>query len=183
VSIGVEDRGIGRNPAGKLGTDFVIVFLDFDGVLHPDPCHDVTRLFENAPRLALALIDFPRVVLVLSTAWRQGATYEQLLVLLPQPLRERVIGVTPNFGDFSSAAALIPYRRQAECMRWLLQNRLQGEAWLALDDRASEFTPYCENLIECDPQSGFDANVSARFVATLERHFQSFIPEVDLLIG
>jgi hypothetical protein len=160
----------------------VIVFLDFDGVLHPDPCLDATRLFENAPRLALALFDFPRVMLVLSTAWRQGGTFEQLLVLLPEQVRERVIGVTPNFADFSTAAALIPYRRQAECMRWMLQNRLQDEAWLALDDRASEFTPYCENLIECDPQTGFDDVVSARLRAALQFHFQSHIPEVDLLI-
>jgi Swiss Army Knife RNA repair-like protein len=161
----------------------VIVFLDFDGVLHPDPCLDARRLFENALRLADALSDFPRVALVLSTAWRHGATYEQLLVLLPEQLRERVIGVTPNFSDFSSAAALIPYRRQAECMRWLLQNRLQSEAWLALDDRPAGFTPYCENLIECDPETGFDAAVSARLCASLQFHFKSRIQEVDLLIG
>lgn len=161
----------------------MIVFLDFDGVLHPDPCLDATRLFENAPRLGLALMEFPRVMLVLSTAWRHGGTYEQLVVLLPETLRERVIGVTPNFSDFSPAAALVPYQRQAECMRWMVQNRLQGEAWLALDDRACGFTPYCENLIECDPQSGFNAAVSARFRTQLERHFRSHVEEVDLLIG
>ena len=167
----------------RFGTDLVILFLDFDGVLHPDPCLDATRLFENAPRLALALYDFPRVMLVLSTAWRQTGTFEQLLMLLPDQLRQRVIGVTPNFSEFSAAAALIPYRRQAECMRWMLQNRLHKEAWLALDDRTSEFTPYCENLIECDPESGFDEATSARLHAALQLHFDSCVQEVDLLIG
>ena len=166
----------------ELGMDFVIVFLDFDGVLHPDPCVDATRLFENAPRLAYVLNDYPRTMLVLSTAWRQGSTFEQLLVLLPEGLRHRVIGVTPNFSDFSSAAALIPYRRQAECMRWMLQNRLQDQPWLALDDRSSGFTPYCEKLIECDPERGFDQAISARLRAALQLHSESCLQEVDLLI-
>jgi hypothetical protein len=161
----------------------VIVFLDFDGVLHPDPCRDAARLFENAPRLEQTLSDFPHVVLVLSTAWRQSGTYEQLLVLLPESLRARVIGVTPNFSEFPATAALVPYRRQAECMHWMRLNGVQDEAWLALDDRASEFTPYCENLIACHPQSGFDAAISARMRSTLQRHFQRGGRVIDLLIG
>jgi hypothetical protein len=164
------------------GTNHVIVFLDFDGVLHPDPCMDATRLFENAPRLTYLLNEYPRTMLVLSTAWRQGSSFEQLLVLLPEGMRHRVIGVTPNFSDFSAAAALIPYRRQAECMRWMVQNRLQGQAWLALDDRATGFTPYCENLIECDPERGFDDAVSARLRAALQLDLESSLQDVDLLI-
>lgn len=160
----------------------MIVFLDFDGVLHPDPCLDGVRLFENAPRLAHVLGGFPQVVLVLSTAWRQSGTYEQLLALLPAPLRQRVIDVTPNFSGFASTAALAPYHRQAECMHWMRLNGVQEEAWLALDDRPSGFTPYCENLIACDPQSGFDAAVSARLRSALERHFQRGDRSVDLLI-
>jgi len=160
----------------------VILFLDYDGVLHPDPCPDAARLFEHAPRLVHALGTFPQVAVVLSTAWRQGRSYEQLLAPLPAALQERTIGVTPNFSDFTSAAALIPYRRQAECLRWMHQNRLEDESWLALDDRPSGFTPYCENLIACDPQSGFDAAVSARLRSALERHFQRGDRSVDLLI-
>jgi len=160
----------------------LILFLDFDGVLHPDPCTDEARLFENAPRLEHVLAPYPRVFLVLSTAWRQTASYEQLLAPLPPPLARRVIGVTPNFGDFPSAAMLIPYRRQAECMRWMLQNRLQGQAWLALDDRPSEFVPYCENLIDCHPLMGFDESTSARLCSALARHFDQHGHNVDLLI-
>ena len=161
----------------------MIVFLDFDGVLHPDPCPNPRKLFENAPRLEQALRRFPVVGLVLSTAWRQSRSYEQLLEVLPAPLRERTIGVTPTFGDFeSSAAELVPYRRQAECMQWMRQNRLQDAAWLALDDRPSGFTPYCDNLIACHPRSGFDATVSARLRSTLQRHFQQHERTVDLLL-
>jgi HAD domain in Swiss Army Knife RNA repair proteins len=167
----------------QFGTDFVIVFLDFDGVLHPDPCLDATRLFENAPRLEQTLSDFPHVQLVLSTAWRQTGTYEQLLVLLPEALRARVIGVTPNFNEFPATAALVPYRRQAECMHWMRLNGMLDEAWLALDDRPSGFTPYSENLIACHPQSGFDVAVSARMRSALERHLQRGGRDIDLLIS
>jgi hypothetical protein len=161
----------------------VILFLDYDGVLHPDPCRDAAQLFEHAPRLVHALGNFPQVAVVLSTAWRQGRSYERLLAPLPAALQERTIGVTPNFSDFTSAAALIPYRRQAECLRWMHQNRLEDEPWLALDDRPCGFTPYCENLIGCHPQSGFDVAISARLRSTLQRHFEGRAQTVDLLIG
>jgi hypothetical protein len=67
-------------------------------------------------------------------------------------------------------------------VQWLQQNRLQGEAWLALDDRYGLFTPYCENLIACQPQSGFDVEVSARLSSALQRERQRRGHEVDLLI-
>jgi len=160
----------------------MIVFLDFDGVLHPDPCTEGARLFEHAPRLAQALRGFPDGGLVLSTAWRQTRPYEELLLLLPTDLQQNIIGLTPNFADFAALAPLIPYRRQAECMHWLQQNRLQGHAWLALDDRPTSFAPYCENLIACHPQLGFDDEVSARLSSALQRHRLQRGLEVDLLI-
>jgi hypothetical protein len=163
--------------------DAVIVFLDFDGVLHPDPCPGAARLFEKAARLAHVLEEFPEVGLVLSTAWRHARPYEQLLEALPEPLRQRIIGATPTFGDFETSTALIPYRRQAECMQWMRRNQLQDEAWLALDDRPSGFTPYCENLIGCHPRYGFDATVEARLRSALQRHFRGRSRTVDLLIG
>lgn len=174
----------GRAPARRSDnqTNPVIIFLDFDGVLHPEPCMDEALLFENAPRLADALAPYLRVFLVLSTAWRHASNYEQLLAPLPPLLARRVIGVTPNFSDFLPDPTLIPYRRQAECMRWMLQNRLQGQAWLALDDRPSEFVPYCENLIACHPQTGFDESASARLSSALARHFDRHGHNVDLLI-
>jgi hypothetical protein len=160
----------------------LILFLDFDGVLHPDPCPDAARLFEHAPRLVQALSGFPGVGLVLSTAWRQTKSYEELLAVLPNDLRQRVIGITPNFSDFAALASLIPYPRQAECLQWLHDNGLRNEAWIALDDRPAWFAPYCENLIACHPQSGFDAEISARLCSALQRHRLKRGREVDLLI-
>jgi hypothetical protein len=105
------------------------------------------------------------VRIVLSTSWRNLEPLVRLTALLPAPLQERVIGSTPNFGDFQTRPGLVPYHRQAECEQWIAQ---QGEAdrpWIALDDRGQWFTPYCERLVACDPRVGFDADAAARLRA------------------
>jgi hypothetical protein len=170
-------------PANDRERPPVIVFLDFDGVLHPDPCTDRGRLFEHAPRLAQSLADFAEVGLVLSTAWRTVKPFDELLELLPADLGQRIVDITPTFGDFEALAPLTPYRRQAECVQWLHQNRLQDEAWLALDDRPDGFAPYCENLITCHPEFGFDREIQSRLRSALERYRRRCWGEVDLQIG
>jgi hypothetical protein len=126
--------------------------------------------------------EFADVGLVLSTAWRTVKPFEELLEVLPIDLRERIVDITPRFGDFQALAPLIPYRRQAECVQWLHQNQLQNDTWLALDDRPDGSEPYCENLITCHPDLGFTAAVQARLHSALIRHRQSCRNAVDLLI-
>jgi len=145
----------------------VILFLDYDGVLHTDPCKDKARLFEHAPRLAQVLDVFPAVGVVLSTSWRTVKSREELLAPLPDSIRQRVLGITPNFSEFSAPAPLVPYRRHAECDQWLRMYSMNGSPWIALDDRPDWFAPYCDNLIECNPHSGFDERVRARLMSTL----------------
>jgi hypothetical protein len=147
---------------------FLIVFLDFDGVLHPDPCRD-EQLFEHAPRLTHALEEFPEASVVLSTSWRTFLNFEQLIVPLEASLRRRVIGVTPRFAEFSAAPGLVPYRRHAECVQWLAENGMQDAPWIALDDRPSWFEPYCENLVTCDALVGFDDVAAGRLRTGLLR--------------
>lgn len=147
----------------------VILFLDFDGVLHPDPCPVRTRLFEHAPTLADALAPFD-VELVLSTSWRSVEPLERLTARLPPALAERVIGATPHFSVIhETAGRLFPYPRHAECMAWLRGRSSVHESWLALDDRPDWFEPYCERLIICDSRTGLDAETLARLAAALER--------------
>jgi hypothetical protein len=146
----------------------LIVFLDFDGVLHPDPCRD-DELFQQTPRLTRALAEFPEASVVLSTSWRTFVTFDRLVAPLDTDLRRRVLGVTPRFADISAPPALVPYRRQAECVQWLSDNGMNDAAWLALDDRASWFEPYCENLIVCDALCGFDENAAGRLRTGLLR--------------
>lgn len=160
----------------------MILFVDFDGVLHPDPCPEARRLFEHAPRLAGLLEGFPEVCIVLSTSWRNGRSIDELVGPLAPPLRARVIGVTPTFGQFVAAPRLVPYRRQAECQQWLVEHGQQDRPWLALDDRASGFEPYCDRLIECDSRRGFDARAARRLHSALARERQRLLRRLDTVI-
>lgn len=157
----------------------MILFLDFDGVLHPDPCQDAARLFEHAPRLADVLDDFPEVSIVLSTSWRASRTIDELVASLPARLGPRVIGATPHFNAFSAPRRLMPYPRQAECEKWLADNRAGERDWLALDDRAHWFEPYFEALIECDSTRGFDQFVERRLRSALIRARRQPLMDAD----
>jgi hypothetical protein len=157
----------------------MILFLDFDGVLHPDPCHDAAQLFEHAPRLAGVLDDFPEVSVVLSTSWRTERTIDDLVAALPEPMRPRVLGVTPLSSAFRVPPRLMPYRRQAECERWLEDNDAGARDWLALDDRASWFEPYFDALIECDSLRGFDEFAERRLRSALIRGRRKLLMDVD----
>jgi len=148
-----------------------VLFLDFDGVLHPDPCRDAARLFEHAPRLAAALAPFSDLDVVLSTAWRTHLDAAALAARLPPALRAKVVGATPRFADIDCPRALVPYRRQAECQHWIDRER-PGSEWIALDDRASGFEPYCERLIATRSDTGLDESALNRLRFALARGLQ-----------
>lgn len=148
-----------------------VLFLDFDGVLHPDPCPDRRRLFEHAPTLAAALAPFATLQVVLSTAWRTDLTLVELACHLPRPLRARLAGATRRFSEIDCAPALVPYRRQAECQHWIDHER-PGAPWLALDDRASGFEPYCDRLILTRSDTGLDVSTLNRLRFALMRSLQ-----------
>lgn len=159
----------------------VVLFLDFDGVLHPDPCPP-EQLFQHAPRLATTLEEFPATGVVLSTSWRTFLPHAQLLALLPEALRSRVLGVTPRFGEFAAPPALAPYRRHAECVQWVRAHGVDEAAWLALDDRPSWFAPYCEQLVACDSRLGFDDAAAARLRFALARARARLARRIDALV-
>lgn len=145
----------------------MILFLDFDGVLHPDPCYDAGQLFVHAPKLAATLEPFAQLRVVLSTSWRSSKELALLLEPLPASLGQRVVGVTPNVSSFSPPPKLRPYRRQAECTRWLELNGGVDQDWLAIDDRPAWFVPHCEQLIVCHSQRGFNDEAAGRLHAAL----------------
>lgn len=134
----------------------MILFLDFDGVLHPDPCYDRRHLFRHAPALSEVLQRYEEVKVVLSTQWRTVYPLEKIAASLPITLRDRIVGINPIFGEIDAPAAWIPYPRQAECLHWLKENASPETEWVAIDDRPGWFEPYCERLIVCHPRIGLD---------------------------
>lgn len=131
----------------------MILFLDFDGVLHPSsvylrngkPVLDADgELFMWAPLLVDALSDFPDCQIVLSTNWVRRLDFELTRDFLPVGLRERVIGSTwysvmktPGYNDGLTFSYWSDATRHQQIKHWVQFNGLSAGKWVAIDDDAS----------------------------------------------
>ena len=130
----------------------LILFLDFDGVLHPDPPQSTAPLMCRASLLQEWLALNPQVAVVISSTWRLKRTLTELQMLFPL-WGERMVGVTPNIPQAN-------YQRQHECESWMREHSKPWVPWLALDDRAWNFRPFEKRLILTDRNTGLvDADV------------------------
>lgn len=138
----------------------MVVFLDFDGVLHPEPCAG-DELFCRRPLVEEVLRDHPQVQVVISSAWRlayRRRPISRLRQHFSPDIAGRIVGVTPDYRRADEAMApngLGLFTRQWECVDWLRAHRSPGTRWLAIDDRDYLFAPCCGNLILCDSEVGF----------------------------
>ena len=122
-----------------------VIFLDFDGVLHPgevwyehgmrqprlrSPGH---QLFESVPVLEAAIAPYPALRLVLSTSWVQTFGFERTREFLPEALRSRVIGATYDL-DSPDAWRFSRMRRYDTIAADVV--RRKPHRWLAVDDDA-----------------------------------------------
>ena len=72
----------------------MILFLDFDGVLHPVRA-TIDQFFCHAPLLDTYLQrHHADAKIVLSTSWREPHSIEELLDFLPDTLHHRILGLT-----------------------------------------------------------------------------------------
>lgn len=130
-----------------------VVFLDFDGVLHPEFCH-ASRHFECEATFAAAIRGLD-VELVVSSTWRHNRDLDEIKVLLSDSVSERVVGKTPEYSKLTDVAGkLALYEREAECVAWLASSRPAYTRWLAVDDRPWLFRPFCPNLFLVDGRRG-----------------------------
>lgn len=140
----------------------MIIFLDFDGVLHPananaDDFFCRRELFESA------ISTQPKVQIVISSTWREVMSLPDLKAFFSEKIRNKILGVTPTLDDEISA-----YWRYEEIRLWIKRNQYAGN-WLAIDDAVQEFPPACPQLIACDAQRGFDASVANELSKALSR--------------
>lgn len=127
----------------------MILFLDFDGVLHPFS-HPL-ELFSQLPDFERVMRDFPDVDIVISSTWREAHDLAQLRAIFSDDIAGRIIDVTPVFADTGHE-----YVREAEIRSWLRDRGRDGEAWVAIDDTDFFFSPQCENLVLVDSETGFN---------------------------
>lgn len=136
----------------------MILFLDFDGVLHPEPCYDKEQLFCCLPRLENVLLDFPLVHVVVSSTWRETRTIQELRSLFSPEIADRIIGVTPSWKDHQELMESIGYQRQTEIEAWMRESGEPWRSWVAIDDKPYLFRPFLPNLIRTTSHTGFELN-------------------------
>ncbi len=121
-----------------------ILYLDYDGVLHPadvritkdDPqprVYDGGRptdhaLFEHAPLLERILQPFPEVRISLATSWVRALGFEFAVQQLPPGLRQRVVGTI-----WQGFMLTCPPPSRHDAITTDVEER-SVQRWLALDD-------------------------------------------------
>jgi hypothetical protein len=141
-----------------------VVFLDYDGALHPSPVWfdpalgrvDLRspghELFESVPVLEAAIAPYPSIRIVLSTSWVEAVGYEEARGFLPETLQRRVIGAT--YDPCSPDAWRYPRLTRYDAIALDVKAR-KPKRWLAIDDDSVGWAPReRDRLIWVPPQLG-----------------------------
>lgn len=123
-----------------------LLFLDFDGVLHPSNL-DKVPLFSKASLLSMALCDID-VPIIISSSWRFTHSIKELKAKLPSEIAKKIIDVT-------GPAVIGKYSRYNEIINYLSIHKNVTD-WRALDDSYWEFPLPCPQLIRCNPNTGIN---------------------------
>ncbi len=150
---------------GKGAALVSILFLDFDGVLHPDAAFMTRRgvelrgpgeLFMWTPILENLLADSPQIKVVLSTSWVRELGFRAAKKRLPESVQARVIGATWHSGEAKGWPDQIEWdvlSRYEQVMRYCGRARLSD--WIALDDDIAGWPDDQQHrLLRCDPNTG-----------------------------
>jgi hypothetical protein len=134
----------------------MIIFLDFDGVMHPT---NQRNLFCREEHLARVLSGFKEVEIVISSSWRLTHSLKNMQTFFLTDLRSKVVGVTPVIDSN------VQFVRFYEIQKYFADTGNQHRHWVALDDDAVLFPPECPELILCDGDIGFcDAQAETLFL-------------------
>lgn len=146
-----------------------LLFLDYDGVLHPDAVYlsrgrvelrAAGNLFMWTPFLIEALAPHQDVQIVLSTSWARNLGFQRARAALPIELQARVIGATWHSAmgrGWPDHIAWDTQTRYGQIQTYL--SRLSTPArWIAIDDDAQGWADADRNqLIQTDPDLGLSA--------------------------
>ena len=116
----------------------MIVYLDFDGVLHPDAVYSPRnrplelrapgQLFMHAHVLVDAVAPYPELKIVLSTSWVWALGFKKTLKKMPAELAAKVVGATypSGYETFQSMT------RFQQIKGHVYRNGVKH--WIAIDD-------------------------------------------------
>lgn len=143
----------------------MLVFLDFDGVLHPHPCTDADH-FCWMDNLENVLFQFPNMEIVISSSWREHYSLNSLKNLFSSSIRNKISDTTPVIYDKSYSDG----DREAEILLWLKQHNRPHEHWIAIDDSLNLFNLYVHHVFECDPMIGLDGPNTQNLIQFMRHH-------------
>jgi hypothetical protein len=127
----------------------MILFLDFDGVLHPDDVFMTPKgpqlrssgdLFMWAAILDDELAPFPKVKIVLSTSWVRQLDFSRAKKRLPKGLQARIVGSTWHSSMSKVWADQIWWdqtSRHGQISRYVARANITD--WIAIDDDAENW--------------------------------------------
>jgi hypothetical protein len=141
----------------------VLLFLDFDGVMHPAGC-DASRHFCQRDLFEAVMREYPDVRIVITSTWRHAYPMGEIKRFFSPDIAERIVGKTPTHEDEGDE-----HVRYLEIRKLLENPKVAGAQWIALDDSDFEFPEGCANLLLCHSDRGFDAEASRELRARLRR--------------
>ncbi|SIO61541.1 HAD domain-containing protein [Paraburkholderia phenazinium] len=123
--------------------DLIVLFLDFDGVVHPESVFKIRglptlvgegQLFMWAGLLEEILAAYPNVRIVLSTSWCVHRGFKRARAALPAGLQARVIGST--YHSKKDRTQFLAMSRFDQIVTWLANRNPKPRHWVAIDDDA-----------------------------------------------
>ncbi|ROZ79955.1 hypothetical protein EF096_19400 [Pseudomonas neustonica] len=168
----------------------MLLFLDYDGVLHPDDVvlrsdgsvelRALGDLFMWAPILAETISDLDLQV-VLSTSWVRQLGFKRALKALPKQLASKVVGATWHSAMKLSGSGHILWDEQSryEQIDSYLKRLTSSQKWLASDDDAAGWPDdKFDHLVLTVPSLGLsDAGVRQELALRLLENSKTVLPD------
>lgn len=140
-----------------------ILFLDFDGVLHPDAAfrtkHGIElrapgKLMMHAEILHDIVRDFPQLKISLSSSWVRMLGYQRARAALPANLQDRTVSATWHSRMRNTAREEYDLFTRYEQICGAV-TRAGITQWIAVDDDPDFSWPeHDSRLVRCDPNLG-----------------------------
>jgi hypothetical protein len=118
-----------------------VLFIDADGVLHPEPPRSGFHRLCWLPHLVELLAPYPDVRVVVHSSWRLDMPQDYIARLMA-PLGAQYAGVTKGAG------------REASIRAWLKESAEKVRSYRVLDDMPREFREGWTELIICPSREG-----------------------------
>ena len=144
--------------AGERSVGTRLLFLDFDGVMHPFRC-TIDKYFCHLELLEAWLRQRPDVGVVISSSWREAHPVAEMTSFFSEDLQHRILGATPllkrdSWAQYDGEPPLVRFEREVEVLRWLNESGEPWRPWAALDDQAWLYKPFNPGLVLCDGKVG-----------------------------